>query len=362
MIEETNLYRPLRIGSLELPGNLFLAPVAGYTDRVFRSICAEHGADFSFTELASAEAIARGAKPSLDLVRRGDHERRYAIQLFGANPETLYKAALALAPFGPEAVDLNCGCPVPKVIKHGAGSALMKDPPLLGRIVEALVKASSIALGGAPVTVKMRSGWDSQSINYRECSRIAVEAGAAMVSLHCRTRAQGYHGRGDWTHIADLASRLKVPVCGSGDLFYPADAQRMLRETGCGAVMFARGAEGNPFIFPATRALLQASAAGPAAAGLADASPAGMELADTGLAVSLTERTETAFRHLCLLAADIGEGRACKEMRKQFCAYIKGPPGSRNESGSAALRNRLVKAETIADYRTILGMDEGRTQ
>ena len=327
------LLRPVKIGALELPGNLFLAPVAGYTDRAFRSICAEYGADFSFTELASSEALMRGGKPTFDLIRRGENEKRYAIQLFGHDPQTMYKAALTLSPYQPEAVDINSGCPVTKVVKTGAGSALMKEPARLGRIVEAVARASREALGDVPVTVKMRSGWDSQSINYPECARIACEAGAAMVTLHPRTRTQGYEGTSDWSHIAALVSRLQIPVAGSGDLFSPEAAERMLRETGCAAVMFARGAEGNPFIFPATRSLITTG---------------------SWLEPPFAERISVAFRHLTMLAQDIGEGPACREMRKQFCAYTKGPPGKIGEPGSAALRRRLVTAETIEDYRKIL--------
>ena len=323
----------LRIGSLELPGNLFLAPVAGFTDRAFRSICTEYGADFTCTELASAEALVRNGKATFALIRRGEQERRYAIQLFGHDPHTMYKAALALTSFRPEAIDINAGCPVPKVVKTGAGSALMKDPALLGRIVEAVVKASR-EMEGPPVTIKMRSGWDSHSINYLECGRIAAEAGAAMVTLHPRTKAQGYSGKSDWSHIKELVSVLKIPVAGSGDLFTPEDAARMFSETGCAALMFARGAEGNPFIFPATRSFLATGSWEP---------------------VPFQERIAAAFRHLTLLSADIGERAACKEMRKQFCAYTKGPPGKKGEPGSAALRNRLVFAETIEDYRKILG-------
>ena len=327
------LYHPVKIGGLELPGNLFLAPVAGYTDRVFRSICADYGANFSFTELASSEALMRGGKLSLDLVRRGENEKRYAIQLFGHDPDTMYRAAVVISAFRPEAVDINCGCPVPKVVKTGAGSALMKDPALLGRIVEAVVKASGEMLQSAPVTVKMRSGWDSQHVNYLECARIVEEAGASMVTLHPRTKAQGYGGKSDWSHIAELASRLSIPVAGSGDLYTPEDAERMLRETGCAAVMFARGAEGNPFIFPATRSFLATGAWAPPA---------------------FEERIEIALRHLTLLSADIGERAACMEMRKQFCSYTKGFPGKTGERGSAALRKRLTSAETIAEYRVIL--------
>ncbi|MCL2602812.1 MAG: tRNA dihydrouridine synthase DusB [Treponema sp.] len=327
-----SLYRSVKIASLELPGNLFLAPVSGYSDWTFRSICADYGADFSFTELASAEALVRGGQPTFSIIRRAPNEKRYAVQLFGHDPHTMYRAALLLAPLRPDAVDINAGCPVPKVVKTGAGSAMMKEPARMGRIVEGVVRASAEALGGVPVTIKMRSGWDSHSLNYAECARVAVEAGAAMVTLHPRTRAQGYSGKSDWLCIADLVSRIGVPVAGSGDLYTPEDAARMLVETGCAAVMFARGAEGNPFIFPAARSFLTT--------GVWENVPFG-------------ERLATAFRHLELLAADIGESLACREMRKQFCAYMKGPAGTPGMPGSAALRNRLVQAETIADYREI---------
>ncbi|MCL2243346.1 MAG: tRNA-dihydrouridine synthase [Treponema sp.] len=372
-LQQSSRYRPVKIGSLELSGNLFLAPVAGYTDRAFRSLCAEEGACFSFTELISAEALYRnfgryglidpdfisqgrdgysvhGAQEeanngrkkadgnndrkissavlaAVNLVKRGDNEKRYAIQLFGAESESIYKAAALLAPLEPDALDINCGCPVPKVVKNGAGSAMMKNPANLGRVVEAAVRASRESLGGVPVTVKMRSGWDSASINYVQCARIAVEAGAAMISLHPRTRAQNYSGKSDWTHIADLASRLSVPVTGSGDLYTPQDAERMLSETGCAAVMFARGAQGNPFIFSAARSFLETGAWEPA---------------------PVSARIATVMRHLEMLASDTGERTACLEMRKQVCAYTKG------FIGGAALREKAVHAQTIEDYRRIL--------
>ncbi|MDR0400300.1 MAG: tRNA dihydrouridine synthase DusB [Treponema sp.] len=355
--ETPGFYRPLRMGGLSLEGNLFLAPVAGYTDRAFRSVCVERGADFSFTELVSAESIIRNRPdrrapddpgPLSLLLRRVDGAP-YGIQLFGAEPERMGQAAALLGPWRPEAVDINAGCPVPKVVRAGAGAALMRDPANLGRVVEAVVRASREYLGGVPVTVKIRSGWDGQSLNYLACGRIAVEAGAAMVTLHPRTRAQGYGGTSDWTQIADLADRLSAPVAGSGDLYRPEDAERMFRETGCAAVMFARGALGNPFIFMETRALLLGGARTPPGPG---------------------ERMALAMVHLDRLAADLGERRACVEMRKHFCAYTKAirQPGAaesadpanqarRNAAGlrgGAALRNRLVHGETIADFRRIL--------
>jgi nifR3 family TIM-barrel protein len=352
MAESLSFYRPLNIGDLALGGNLFSAPVAGYTDRAFRSLCVDQGADFSFTELVSAESIIRG-RPDLRsskdpgpaglLLRRADNEKSYAVQLFGADPDRMGQAAALLGPWRPEAVDINSGCPVPKVVRAGAGAALMRDPANLGRVVEAVVRSSREHLGGVPVTVKIRSGWDGQSINYRECARIAVEAGAAMVSLHPRTRAQGYGGKSDWTHTADLASRLPVPVTGSGDLYTAEDAQRMFRGTGCAAVMFARGALGNPFIFAEARALLLG----------ASYTPPGPE-----------ERMALALEHLGRLAADLGERRACVEMRKHFCAYTKAirrpdttdpaRQGAAGLQGGGALRNRLVRGETMADFKRIL--------
>ncbi|QQO09784.1 tRNA dihydrouridine synthase DusB [Breznakiella homolactica] len=330
-MESHTLYRPVAAGSLIIPGNLFLAPTAGYSDRAFRSVCVDLGADFTCTELVSSEALVRDSAKTEVLLRRADNEKQYAIQLFGADPEHMYRAAALLAPHHPEAVDINAGCPVTKVVKTGAGAALTRNPDNLGRIIEAVVRASRDYLGNVPVTVKMRSGWDADSINYRESSRIAVEAGVSLVALHPRTRAQIYSGVSNWDHIGDLASRLTVPVIGSGDLFTPEDGERMLRETRCAGVMFARGAMGNPFIFSAARSLLRTG---------------------TYRMPDPAERLKTGFRQLLLSAEDIGERTACREMRKQFCAYTKGIPGG------AGLRNSLVRAETIGEYRRIL-LDAG---
>ena len=337
-----SLYRPVKIGHFELTGNLFLAPVAGYTDRAFRSICVQEGACFSFTELVSAEALYRNfgryglgddlsrkepAATAINLIRRGESEKRYAIQLFGAQSESIYRAASLLAPLRPDVLDINSGCPVQKIVKTGAGSALMKDPANLGRVVEAAVRASRESLGDIPVTIKIRSGWDSASLNYAECARIAVEAGAAMITLHPRTRAQNYGGKSEWPHIADLVTRLGVPVTGSGDVYTPEDARQMLCETGCAAVMFARGAMGNPFVFSAAKSLLETGVWEP---------------------VPLPARIAVFLRHLEMLCSDIGERAACLEMRKQFCAYTK------EVAGGAALREKAVHAETAGEYRRIV--------
>lgn len=367
------LRKPVNIGGISLQGNLFLAPVAGYTDRVFRGLCIERGADFTFTELVSSEALSRNSAKTVPLLERAANETRYGIQLFGSDPVVMAKAVSALAPFHPSVIDINAGCPVPKVVKTGAGSALMKTPELLGKIVAAVVEAARglppaegavpvserlVPVGGVcprrgrrfpsgegcprweeavsgrggcpptdeapvPVTVKIRSGWDASSLNYRECADIAREAGAAMVTLHARTRAQGYGGTADWEHIARLAAGMDIPVCGSGDLFTAADAERMLSETHCAAVMFARGALGNPFVFEETRHLLEKTPYTPP---------------------SLKQYIETALTHLRSAVAIAGEEAACRAMRAHFCQYLKGFPHA------AALRDRIVRAKTVQEY------------
>ena len=324
---EHKLYHPLLIGSLELDGNLFLAPAAGYTDCAFRSICVEYGANLTFTGLISAEALTRRAETSDAMLRRVENEKAYAVQLFGASERVMAEAAALLAPYRPSLIDINAGCPVPKVTRCGAGAALTRSPEKLARIVESVVKMARDELGGIPVSVKLRSGWDAASINFVECARAAAQAGAGMVSLHARTRAQGYSGQSCWRHIAELAALLPVPVAGSGDLYSAEDAALMLRETGCAAVMFARGAFGNPFIFTETRNLLLGK---------------DTERPDAAL------RVATALRQLEMLSEAIGETGACLEMRKVFCAYTRGL------HGAAPLRARLVQAKTIAEYRSLL--------
>jgi tRNA-dihydrouridine synthase B len=307
-----------------LPGNLFLAPVAGYSDAAFRSVCFGLGADLCYTEMVSAEALTRGHARTPALMDRAENETRYAIQLFGSRPETMAAAARVAAERGPELIDLNCGCPVPKIVRAGAGSALMRDPGRIRDIVAAMVAA--LGPGGPPVTAKIRSGWDEGSLNYREAAEAAVEGGAAALTLHARTRAQGYSGKADWSQIAELAARLGVPVFGSGDANTAVEAARMVAETGCAGVMIARGAMGDPFIFRRARAAML---------GLPDAAP------------SAPERVEAARRHLALSVRFLGERTACVEFRKQFCSYTKGA------SGGAELRAAGVKACTVLEFEAL---------
>ncbi len=318
------LYHPVTVGSLRLEGNLFLAPVAGYSDRAFRSVCIEGEAAFCCTEMISAEGLVRNAGKTEALLWRADNETQYGVQIFGGNPEAMSRAAEIVAEkTQPSLIDINAGCPVPKVVKTGAGAALTRDPDRLFAVTAAVVTAVS----PLPVTVKIRSGWTAESPSWKEAARAATEAGANAITIHPRTRAAGYGGSADWGVIAELAACLKgkgVPVFGSGDVFSPEDARRMLETTGADAVTFARGALGNPFIFRETRELLETGAYAPA---------------------SSEARIEAGFRELERLAADEGEEAACRKMRKRFCAYSKGI------AGGAELRKLLTAAERIADYR-----------
>ena len=327
------LYHPVKIGKLELSGNIFLAPVAGYSDRSFRSICVEHGAAFTYTEMVSAEALVRNNLKTEILMRRAENETAYAVQVFGGEPETVADGAkIILEKTNCECIDINCGCPVPKIIKTGAGSALTRDPERLYRVAKAVVQIA----GDIPVTVKIRSGWDENHITWKEAALAALDAGVSAITMHARTRAQGYEGKSDWSKIKELTALAagKIPIFGSGDLFTPEDAERMLSETGCDGIMFARGAMGNPFIFDKTIQLLTT--------GKYDDIPIQM-------------RIETGFKELINLARDIGEKSACLEMRKRFCAYSKGM------NGGAAIREKIVKAQTISDYKELFNLNNTGT-
>lgn len=322
-----NLHRPVTIGSFTTRGNLFLAPVAGYSDAAYRAVCGAEGADLCYTEMVSSEALTRGHEKTNSLLDRDESERDYAIQLFGAKPDTMAAAALALAPWKPAVIDVNCGCPVPKIVKSGAGSALMREPRRMGEIVRAMRRALDEGeMAAVPVTVKFRLGWDEDSINYLEFAVIAEEAGAAALTLHARTKAQGYSGSADWSAMARLAASTKLPVFGSGDVHSGADARRMLLETAVAGVMIARGAMGNPFVFADAAAVLE-----------------GREAA----APTRERRIAAARRHLELSARFLGERQACLEFRKHFCAYTKGEPGG------AALRADAVRTTDLGGFEAL---------
>ena len=234
--KQNSLFHPVDIAHVHLPGNIFLAPVAGYSDRAFRSVCYDLGCNFSYTEMVSTEALIRCNLKTEQLMQRALNEPQYAVQIFGSNPDSMGMAAcIVQQTMHPEVIDINCGCPVPKIIKTGSGSALTRDPEKLGAVVHAVKKSlanftteqnktSSLQTLPAPVTVKIRSGWDSSSLTWKEAALAALENGADAITLHPRTRAQGYEGKADWTILAQLVELIdnRIPV--SSAIFFDVNA------------------------------------------------------------------------------------------------------------------------------------------
>ncbi len=328
MQEHNSLYHPVQIGKLKLNGNLFLAPIAGYSDRAFRSLCLEYGASYCTTEMVSAEALTRGSKKTESLMLPAPNEKAYAVQIFGGVPEVMANAAeLVLERTPCTSIDINGGCPVPKIIKSGAGSSLTKDPDLLYRIVKA-VKERVSSKSNIPVTIKIRSGWDQSHITWKEAAEASISAGADAITIHARTKQQGYEGKADWNiqkQLVDFVAK-RIPVFGSGDANTPETAKAMLEQTGCDGVMFARGAMGDPFLFRRTRSYL---------------------LTGTYEKESIQERLKAGFRELNVNVKDRGEKAACCLMRKKFCAYSSGI------QGGAKLRQSVVQASSVQDYKDI---------
>ncbi|QEN06657.1 tRNA dihydrouridine synthase DusB [Oceanispirochaeta crateris] len=324
MSHPPSLYRPLRINEkLEVEGNIFAAPLAGYTDRAFRTVSTELGADLCYTEMVSCEALVRGSGKTEELLQKAEGERNYAVQIFSGTAEAAGEAVRMISGLKPLLIDLNCGCPVPKIIKSGAGSDLMRHPKKIGDIVRAMKDNTDI-----PVTVKIRTGWDALSLNYIDAAEQAVKAGASVVTMHARTRSQAYGGSADWNHLKRLKQELGgIPVLGSGDLFKDQDVADMLLQTGIDGVMLARGVIGNPFLFRETRHFLQTGEHLPGPTPL--------------------EKMEMAFKQLSLAVHYKDERTAVNEMKKQLCAYTKGLPGS------SEIRNKMVHSENFTTYKKI---------
>jgi tRNA-dihydrouridine synthase B len=317
-----SLLKEIILPGLTIPGNLFLAPIAGYSDAAFRSICVTWGAYLCYTEMVSAAGVVRNSSKTLDLLKRAENERFLAVQLFGSDEGSVAKAVRLLEPHNPSLYDLNCGCSVPKVLKSGAGAALLREPKKILAMVRAMCQETDI-----PVSVKLRSGWDQNSINILDTAAAAEQGGAVLICLHPRTRSQGFAGTAQLSHLRQLKKQSNAAVIGSGDLFTPEDAAVMLRETGCDGVMFARGALGNPYIFTETKELLEGKIPTPAP--------------------TAQRKLHTALQQLELAVAFKGEHKACKDMRKHFCYYSKGVPGG------ARLRAQVVRAETVQDYKRL---------
>lgn len=313
----------MKIGNVELENNVFLAPMAGVTDLPFRLLCKEMGCGLAYSEMVSAKGILYDNKNTTDLLRIAAEERPAAVQLFGSDPEILGAMARKIESCPIDIIDVNMGCPAPKIVKNGEGSALTKTPELVGKIVRAIVEAQK-----KPVTIKIRKGFDDMHLNAAEIARIAEANGASAVAVHGRTREQYYSGKADWACIREVKQAVNIPVIGNGDVFTPRDAARLLEETGCDAVMVGRGAQGNPWIF---RRTLHYLATG--------------ELLPEPTAA---ERVEMALRHAGMLVEYKGEYIGVREMRKHAAWYTKGLPGA------AELRGRLNTAESIADMERLL--------
>ena len=245
----------MKIGNVELKNNIFLAPMAGVTDMPFRRMCKKYGCGFVYSEMVSAKGLFYKDKKTDTLMRLAPEEKPAAIQIFGSDADIIAKVIPDVEKAEPAIIDINMGCPTPKIVNNGDGSALMKNPLLVGKIIKSAVSAASI-----PVTVKIRAGWDMNSRNAVEIAKIAEENGAAAITVHPRTREQFYSGKADWSIIKETVRAVTVPVIGNGDIFTAEDAVRMLDETGCAGVMVARGAQGNPFIFRQINELIKTGA------------------------------------------------------------------------------------------------------
>lgn len=296
-----------------------LAPMAGVTDLSFRYICREMGADLTVTEMISAKAVTQGNKKTYDLCRLSESEHPAALQLFGSEPDTMAEAVRILDGCIPyDMLDINMGCPMAKIVNNGEGSALMRDPVLAGRIVEAVAAATD-----KPVTVKMRAGFDQMHLNAPEVAHAVCESGAKSITVHGRTREQYYEGRADWSIIEKVKRSVSVPVIGNGDVCTLSDARRMLELTGCDGVAIGRAARGNPWIF---RELKEGKKCGP----------------------SVDEKKEMMLKHFEMTVELKGEYIGVREMRKHIGWYTTGL------HGSARLRVRINRAETAAEMRELI--------
>jgi tRNA-dihydrouridine synthase B len=314
----------MRIGRIDIDRPVILAPMEDVTDRAFRQLCKQHGADIVYTEFISAEALRRGAEKSMRKLNMADRERPVAVQIFGSTVESMIEAAIIAESFQPDYLDINFGCPVKKVAGRGAGAALLKEPELLSAIASAVVRAVSV-----PVTAKTRIGWDHDSINIIDTVRRLEDAGVQAVAVHGRTRSDMYKGLADRTRIAEAKANCTIPVIANGDIWNADDALSMFAETGADGVMIGRGSIGNPFIFASAVSLIRK----------------GERLA----APTFHDRIHAAIDHLRLSVEYKGEHYGVLEMRRHYSTYLKGL------SGVGRVRNLLVRE---SEWRTILDILE----
>ncbi len=313
----------LKIGNVTLDNNLILAPMAGVTDLPYRLLCKEQGCGMVVTEMVSAKAILYKNRNTKALLDVDDREKPVAVQLFGSDPQIMADIAKEIEP-GPYAViDINMGCPVPKIVNNGEGSALMKNPKLAEEILTAMVKAVN-----KPVTVKFRAGFTEDTKNAVEFAKMAESCGVSAVAVHGRTREQYYSGKADWDVIRQVKEAVSIPVIGNGDVFTPEDAKALIETTGCDGIMIARGAKGNPWIFSRTLAYL-----------------------DTGIIPpepTTRDIREMVTRHADMQVEIRGEYLGIREMRKHLAWYTAGLPGS------SKLRNDINMVETLDELKQLV--------
>lgn len=314
----------MKIGNVQLNNKVFLSPMAGVTDLPFRLICKEKGCGMLYTEMINAKALCYDDENTKKMLKIEDEEHPIAVQIFGSEPEFMGKAAAIMNEYPNEILDINMGCPAPKVIRNGDGSALMRNPKLASEVLSSVVKNSK-----KPVTLKIRKGWDDDSVNAVEIAKIAEQCGISALAIHGRTREQFYSGKADWDIIEQIKQTINIPVIGNGDVFEVEDAVNMLEKTKCDAIMIGRGAQGNPWIFKRINHY--------------------METGEILPEPTLEERITTAIKHMNLAVAEHGEYVAVREMRKHIGWYLKGL------KNSAKYRDQINK---ITDYKEVIAMLE----
>lgn len=312
----------MNIGNFETKGNIFLAPMAGVTDLPFRLICKEHGCPLLYTEMINAKAVCYEDKNTYAMLQTEKEEGDVVVQIFGAEPDFMGNSAEILSKLNRfKAIDINMGCPVPKVVKNGEGSALMKNPKLAGAIVAQVKKQSTL-----PVTAKFRIGWDEHNINAVEFAKVIEESGADAITVHGRTREQYYSGKANWDVIAQVKEAVKIPVIANGDVFSVEDSVKILNHTKADAIMVGRGAQGNPFIFEEFFHY---------------------EKTNTIQATSVEKRIQTIFNHYKKSIQYKGEDKSLREMRKHVGWYLKGIYGSAKVRDDI---NKLMEIEEVFRY------------
>lgn len=322
----------MKIGNVEINGFTALAPMASVADRAYRIICREHGASYAVSEMISAKGLCYSDRKTEELCTVDSREHPYALQLFGEDPDFCKRAASMLMSYKPDIIDINMGCPVPKIAGNGSGSALMKDIPRAEKIVRAVVENSNV-----PVTVKFRSGWDENSINAPEFAKAMETAGASALTIHGRTRSQMYRGHADWSIIKAVKSAVTIPVIGNGDVDSPEAAKRMLDETGVDLVMIGRASYGNPWIFERTEHFLKTGELLPEP--------------------EFTDRLEEMYKQTEMAVTFKGERTAMAEARRICAFYLHGVKGAATYRGKCGHLSSLDDLKRlIEEIRKDLGL------